>query len=590
MKPMTKNTTPTLSRGGFIPIIIICFTLVYICINTGKFIYPNLQLYFSFTFCAIILAGITCIWSLIKKNKIELSLPGILMTIWGIYIVLHSIFVKPAIDYQVIYLLSSILYYYSLTFFFKKHVISFEQIYVFFAWMGVLQAIVCLFQFTGLVNSGDPNFQVKGTFYNPNISAMYIAVSMPFFITKLIHENKKSLNSIVLVLLFFALIVLKCRTAYVGLIIIASTYFISETHLRKLWNRVLKKLKFVIIFITVTLLCGLFVLLYFQKQASADGRVFVWKVSTEMIKHKPITGYGYGLFEKEYNLFQAEYFRTKPTTVLEKTNARYVFMPYNDLLEQGIQGGMLGMLLFLSVVVLFIFQAFKQKNTQLSSILLSVAVMSFVNFGVQDIPVWMLFLTCGAALKSTIIVFPAYSKTPWFNLIHIAGLTVVFFIGLDLSRKLEAQEKLPLVKRLNKSFQSDIALKLISSFSENAGTSEAYYKTWGKTYLKLGRFEEAIYALKKATLYSSSPSIYFDLAYCYQQTSQVKKSEECLILAKYIVPTNYTSRIMLMQLYKKMNEQEKMIATAQEIISLPIKQDSMEILKIKKYAMLYIKK
>jgi len=579
----TTNTYP-LSIGSYLPLICIGFTLIYFCINTGNFIYPNLQLYFSFTFCAIILAGITCIWSLIKKNRIELSLPVILMTIWGIYIVLHSIFVKPAEDYQVIYLLSSILYYYSLAFFFKKQVIRFEQIYVFFAWMGVLQAVVCLFQFTGLVNSGDLNFQVKGTFYNPNITAMYIAASTPFFITKLIHEKKKILNSIVLVLLFFALIVLKCRTAYVGLIIIASIYFISETHLRKQWDKVSKKLKSVIIFITVTLLCGLFVLLYFQKQASADGRLFVWKVSAEMIKQKPITGYGYGLFEKEYNLFQAEYFRTKPTTVLEKTNARYVFMPYNDLLEQGIQGGVLGLLLFLSVVLLFIFHAFKHKNTQLSCILLSVAVMSLVNFGLPAIPVWMLFLTSAAATnfnkqnKSILIYRPISS------LIYLTGLCTVLYFGVDQNDKLNAQEKLPVAKQLLQCHKTQKALKLLSDSPEEAGSSEAYFKMYGKILIRAGRFREATVMLKRAAQYSSTPSLYIDLANCYAHNAQIKQSKECLLLVANMVPTNYTSRFMLMRLYEKNNEHDKQLATAREILSLPVKPDDKEIVMFRTLA------
>ena len=410
MKKST-NTYP-FSISSLLPTICIGFTLIYFCINTNTFIYPSLHLYFSFTFCSILLAGIACIWSLIKKHKIELSISDILMASWGMYIIVHSFFLLPGGDYQLIYLLSGILYFYSLSFFFKKQLIQFEQLYNLFAWIGVFQAVVCLFQFSGIVHSGDANFNVKGTFYNPNITAMYIVVSIPFFITKLFHEKKQLINSVVLIVLFLALIALKCRTAYIGLIITVGVYLRTEMHLRKYWAKISVIFKTALIFITVALLCGLFIMLYFQKQASADGRVFVWKVSTEMIKQKPFTGYGYGLFEKEYNLFQAEYFRTIPTTVLEKTNARYVNMPYNDLLEQQIQGGLLGMLLFLSVIVLFILQAFKQKNTQLSAILLSVAAMSFVNFCMQAIPVWMLFLTAAAATNFNKVKKPLNIHAP----------------------------------------------------------------------------------------------------------------------------------------------------------------------------------
>lgn len=579
----TTNTYP-LSIGSYLPLICIGLTLIYFCINTSKFIYPSLQLDFSFSFCSIMLAAIACLWGLIKKIKIELYLPDAIITIWGIYIIGHSFFVKHACDYQLNYMLSGIVYFYSLAFFFKKQIISFEQLYVFFAWMGVLQAVVCLLQFLGLINSGDPNFQVEGTFYNPNITAMYIVVSTPFFISKVIKEKKRLVNSIVLVLFLLALITLKCRTAYIGIIITAGVYFFTEAQIRKYWDKATLKLKFVIVLITVALMCGLFVLLYFQKKTSADGRVFVWKVSTEMIKQKPITGYGYGLFEKEYNLFQAEYFRINPTTALEKTNARYVFMPYNDLMEQWIQGGLLGVLLFLSVVGLFIFNAFKLKNTQLAAILLSVAAMSFVNFGVQAIPVWMLFLTCGAAISGNNAQNQISKRLPYSNLIYLAGLCAVLYLFVNQMDKQNAQKKLPVAKQLLQYHKTQKALKLLSDSPEEAGNSEAYFKMYGKILIRAGKFREAIEMLKRAAQYSSTPSLYIDLANCYAHNAQVKQSKECLLLVTNMVPTNYTSRFMLMKLYEKNNEQNKRLATAQEILSLPEKPENKEIVMFRTIA------
>ncbi len=542
---MIKTDTPKLSKGGFIPIIIIGYTLIYFCINTDKFIYPSLQLYFSFTFCVITLASIACIWNLMKKNKIELSLPDLLMAIWGIYIIGHSFFIKPADDYQVIYLLSGILYYYSLIFFFMKQLIRFEQIYLLFAWMGVLQAVVCILQFSGIVNSGDLNYYVKGTFYNPNITAMYVALSMPFFSTKVIHEKRRLLNSVVLVLLFLALIALKCRTAYVGLIIIACIYFIKETQIRKYWDRVTRKLKFVIVFVTILLLCGLFTALYFQKKASADGRVFVWKVSLEMLMQNPIKGCGYGLFEKEYNLAQAHYIKTLPTTVAEKEHARYVYMPYNDLLEHALQGGIIGVLLFALLMSRFVFLAIRSKQIELSAITLAYSIMMLINFAQQAIPVWFLFLTVVAALtaeEKPLFVVANKRLITWGSL--SALLAIFAFTFVQMNRK-QAQEQLKMAIVEYKSGNHHNAIRMLEANLDNAGTSEVYFRRYGGMLITSRKKQEGCRILERATCYSSAPSLQFDLAFAYLKLGKRDKAMERLILVQNMVPTNKRAKELM---------------------------------------------
>ncbi|WP_350629501.1 O-antigen ligase family protein, partial [Acinetobacter baumannii] len=50
--------------------------------------------------------------------------------------------------------------------------------------------------------------------------------------------------------------------------------------------------------------------LYKMKINSSDGRIFFWKNSVQMVMENPL-GYGYGMFEKEYNLKQSAYFQNE---------------------------------------------------------------------------------------------------------------------------------------------------------------------------------------------------------------------------------------------------------------------------------------
>lgn len=94
--------------------------------------------------------------------------------------------------------------------------------------------------------------------------------------------------------------------------------------------------------------------LYQIKNNSADGRLLIWKLSTKMIAENPFKGYGYGLFERNYNLKQASYFANQTSSNTERRNASFVAMAYNDYLEQTIEGGILGLLFYSDITKVFV--------------------------------------------------------------------------------------------------------------------------------------------------------------------------------------------------------------------------------------------
>jgi hypothetical protein len=132
--------------------------------------------------------------------------------------------------------------------------------------------------------------------------------------------------------------------------------------------------------------------LYYDKKDSADGRLFVWRISLSMVQEKPIAGYGYGFFDKHYNLKQSDYFQTNVATKAELQNARYVYMPYNDYLENFVYGGIIGLVFFLFFLIMPIRYAQKQSDPTAFAVLLAVAVMGMTNFIFQSVPVWIVAL------------------------------------------------------------------------------------------------------------------------------------------------------------------------------------------------------
>ncbi|NJM80786.1 MAG: O-antigen ligase family protein [Flavobacterium sp.] len=164
----------------------------------------------------------------------------------------------------------------------------------------------CVLQYLKIIESKNIYFQVTGTWVNPNVSAIFLALTGPVFFI-LLKYNYKKITLTCFGFIIIALVLLKCRTAYIGISISAIVYFGLQNNyiqwLRNNKNKIsIKIISTLILLIVVTL--G--ITLYKGKKASADGRKFVWKTSSEMIIKRPFFGYGYGRFEKEYNLFQAE--------------------------------------------------------------------------------------------------------------------------------------------------------------------------------------------------------------------------------------------------------------------------------------------
>ena len=59
----------------------------------------------------------------------------------------------------------------------------------------------------------------------------------------------------------------------------------------------------------------LFSFLYYYKIDSTRGRLFIWKVSFNMIINNPIGGIGIDGFKRTYMLFQEHYFAKHPNSI-----------------------------------------------------------------------------------------------------------------------------------------------------------------------------------------------------------------------------------------------------------------------------------
>jgi O-antigen polymerase len=85
--------------------------------------------------------------------------------------------------------------------------------------------------------------------------------------------------------------------------------------------------------------------LYTMKKGSADGRVLIWQVTSQLIKQKPITGHGSGAFAALYMNEQANWFEAGKGTETQSMVAGSPEAPFNEVLKLWLEKGLLAVVL-----------------------------------------------------------------------------------------------------------------------------------------------------------------------------------------------------------------------------------------------------
>lgn len=277
--------------------IILILISIVITFDSGIFVYPSLSNSLFFSILISFLTLITAIYTIHDTNHGKTSVYGCIMFFWGLYILLHSYYINGEY-YRSFYLISSIIYLITLSFLIRIQIISTTFIKNILLCIAITQLMFMLGQSLNIIDSYSKYFPVTGTNENPNTNAIFILCCLPILIEKIKNSNKTLIYKILFGCILLFLFILKCRTAYIGGIIILTTYLLADKRIQRFWEKsnyikraLILSLLCITIFFTGTHI-------YQIKKDSADGRLLIWKLSTEMIAENPIKGYG--LFEHSF--------------------------------------------------------------------------------------------------------------------------------------------------------------------------------------------------------------------------------------------------------------------------------------------------
>ncbi len=579
MKTITEtNLWGVICKSIFLGICIIS------AVDTKLFIYNSLSFSMLEIIGTVLLLFSICI--LCFKNGIESILKIFdirrnnsinIVYIYMAYMLIFHITV-PCEIYRTYYLLGNLLLCLTIYISLKLRVLNWDFISNIFILLICINLVYVYAQWIGITQSHSSFFKVSGISDNPSVSAIFLSASSFILFRRLAGPDKSDFSNFkywaLLFLIIHAIIILKCRTAVVGLLLYPIIYYFLRD--KKITTKYV-----LVMFLFLIVILSILGLDY--KIDSTSGRLLVWKISLSLLSTN-LLGLGYGTFERNYNLAQSEYFNSEERPIAEVMNADHVFMPYNDLVEHAIDSGILGAILFLTFWGLVIYKAFSLKRVHEFAGLMSLFIMSMINFVYTSVES-MLLISC----LSGLIFFESDEKGQNLNkqsvryhsgrLVFPMILFLCCFLAIRESQMIYGQYKLKnIVEEIKAGFLPDE--NKFSSIQNSINTSEAFYTEYAKYHISKDSYHQALDKLNIASRYSSSSKIFVMKSYCYQEQGEYEKAVVELCKLKYMMPHHLFPNLLLMRVNNRFGKRDEAVKYADVLIGMPLKISSSEADKI----------
>lgn len=580
-------------------------------ITTDFFYAPTSFAYYSFCLVTFSIVIIFSFCYLKKRTSIFLKKPIVFFGIWVLYI-FFKFLNNEATSLFVFYILALYFLLISLTSLFSLQRFSLKAFFYAVIIFSSLESIYCILQYLEIFRSHSDLFFVTGSYNNPNVTAIFLALTTPVFLSFFDSKYKRTIQFCFFIMLI-ALLLLKCRAAFIGMVISTIVFYALEYNFMN-WakNKKNKTTVRALIVLSIIIVIPLCFYLYNAKKESSEGRKFIWKVSADLAMQKPFFGYGYGYFEKEYNLHQANYIQQGRATNEELKNAGPVIMPHNEPLHHLIQGGLVGLILMCCFFGILVFSKKEQlvngitkknvpKNANRYFNVSYAGVVAFVGVSMINSTIGIVSIMALLIIYAAVIAnVSAPLKSSLFpNLFRNNTLSVLFrtttivtslYVLCIISVTAMADRKNKIVDILQKEKHFKKALQIMPCLEHTLDEDPNYWKNYAQLYFNEKNYQQAIACFIEAKKRSSLPDLYIGSGICYEKLQQYPEA-----IAEYkqlvlFLPSKFAYRFRLMEAYLKNKDTLNTIITAKEILSLEPKIPSAKVERYKKATWSLLKK
>ena len=512
-----------------------------------------------------------------KQPTLSVSASEVLVGAFLLFTCIYGAY-SGSISYEWIISGSSLLLFYALS---KRTTLSIGWVSIGLVCIGITQAVYGLGQYMHWFNNvSTTNFRMSGSFDNPAGFAAALSVCFPFTLFLLVKKELywKIIGGLAALLFVVAIVLSQSRAGVIAILVISGIWAVKALNLTwmKSWSKRTKIVGSAVLIITI--LVGL----YFLKKDSADGRLLIWQCSAHMIADKPLLGHGAGGFQREYMLYQADYFRTHPASSYAM-RADIVKHPFNEFVLLLVEHGLVGGLLFGLFVYLLIRKYRKNKNQETFYTMLCLTGIAV--FACFSYPLGYPFVRLMAVFCTATIMHQETKtwKIPKGLFSVVKPVALVMTIGLLVFT--------------GKMFYDEYSWNAIAKRSLAGETKEVMpdyalqYKTMNRNGLFLynygaelnyiNKWDKSVVLLTECANFYNDIDLQLLLADNYTQLKQYPKAERCFLLAHQMIPNRFIPLYRLALLYKEEGKIREARMIADIIVKKQVKVESIDVFTIK---------
>lgn len=388
-----------------------------------------------------------------------------------------------------------------------------------------------------------------GGFKNSGPYSIYMGSLLMFvgwFCYKSWNERRICLAIISLVcvlFLIFTIYDLNSRSTYLGLLL-ATSFLVLERF---------KKFSYVFAFLLFLPVCVYF--LYMLRPDSADGRVVIWKSTYRMIEEAPFRGHGIGSFSSRLIDYQGDYLQLEGSDEEKKLAGESVYA-FNDFLQIASERGIMGLVVFVSIIVLTFVCNFEDKKVRviLASIVL-ILVAGITSYPLSCLPTEVFFWAVLGFLSS----FSSHGIN--LRIKH----TVALYLGVTVAI-LYFSIYINIYKSYFKWYTHTANISVVRSLYPSLKYDDYYLYSLSTFYKERKEFETASILLNKAIRLRFVKDYYYELAYCLEQLYDYQAAKKLYCTLEGGVPGLIKPKYHLALLYLNEKDTIAFKAKANEII------------------------
>ncbi|WP_301204772.1 O-antigen ligase family protein [Bacteroides acidifaciens] len=420
--------------------------------------------------------------------------------------------------------------------------------------LGGMEAIWGLRQIYGLDASNHSLYALTGSFYNPGPYSGYLAMIFPLCLYEWLNLKERTERTwaeqgkyyIALGVMLLILCVLPAgmsRSAWIAAAISGTWVYGMHaswgSKLKEFGRKYKKKLVLACIVGSVIIIVAGYAL--FQlKATSANGRLFMWKISSMAIAESPVIGHGTGNFVSAYGRAQENYFANGEFSETEELVAGSPEYAFNEYLQVAMEYG-IPFLLVVSLVIAFcLWKGSSEGRIGICGGVISFLVFSFSSYPMQ-IPGFA--VTFYLLLAACVI---GRSKVILFLFISMMALLGTYYWKNNQYAACKDWYRSKMLYNIE-AYQS--AKEDYGKLYPELANRGAFLFEYGYSLHKLKEYDNSTRILEEAMTHSNDPMILNIIGKNYQALGDYEKAEEYLIRSTHRLPGRIYPYYLLAKLY-----------------------------------------